>query len=95
MSETKFSKGPWSVAPVDLRDGRYWSVCTVPDAEAIDIHEEDNGHANAHLIAAAPDLYAALSQIVDSVARTASGEVCQTSDFTAARAALSRARGET
>jgi hypothetical protein len=51
--------------------------------------------ANMHLIAAAPDLYSALSRIVESVARGVSGDVCQTLDFEDARAALAKARGET
>lgn len=54
----------------------------------------DPASDNARLIAAAPDLYAALERIVGSVAKCQSGDVCQTSDFDDARAALAKARGE-
>lgn len=54
----------------------------------------DTSEKDAPLIAAAPDLYAALLRIVESVAKCQSGDVCQTSDFDDARAALAKARGE-
>lgn len=59
-------------------------------------HEEltDSNMADALLIAAAPELYDALARIVDSVSSGTSGDVCQTSDFEDARAALAKARGE-
>ena len=68
MSETPWTPGPWDVYPLDLRGGRYWSV--KPGIhEAIDIHEDDNGEANARLIAAAPELLqackAALISMID------------------------------
>jgi len=56
---------------------------------------DETRKANAALIAAAPDLYAALERIVESVARGTSGDVCQTFDFDDARDALAKARGET
>jgi len=55
---------------------------------------ESRADANARLIAAAPDLYAALDSIVSSVSRGTSGDVCQTYDFEEAKAALAKARGE-
>lgn len=54
----------------------------------------DTSEANAPLISAAPDLYAALARIVDSVSTGPSGQVCQTGDFDDARQALAKARGE-
>lgn len=61
------------------------------DEEFRDIYHQ--GLANARLIAAAPELLEALRDIVNSVARCTSGDVCQTSDFTAARAAIAKAEG--
>jgi hypothetical protein len=60
MSETKWSPGPWKLYSEDLRGGKYWSVVTAHDFESIDIHEDENGEANARLISAAPELYEAL-----------------------------------
>lgn len=55
---------------------------------------------NSRLIAAAPDLLAALKDIVEAVAicgveygRTT--EICQVNDFSAARSAIAKATGET
>ena len=56
--------------------------------------------ANAHLIAAAPELLEALKEIVDVVAVCSSDEgkttyeVCQTTDFSDARAAIAKAEGQ-
>lgn len=55
--------------------------------------------ADAHLIAAAPDLLEALEDIIESVAQCTDDdgrptyEVCQSDDFSAARAAIAKARG--
>ena len=59
MSKPEFTPGPWGCWASDLRGGRYWTVDR-PGEELIDIHEEDNGEADARLIAAAPDMYEAL-----------------------------------
>lgn len=88
-----FTPGPWRVSLVS--DGtRRRSVWTDggPPAHIADV---TNGEANGSLISAAPDLYEALNRIVSSVARTTSEDVCQSSDFDDARAALAKARGET
>lgn len=55
----------------------------------------DRSLANDRLISAAPEMLEALERIVDSVARTSSGDVCQTDDFDAARSAIAKAKGET
>ena len=81
MSETKFTPGPWIICIQDdnncantifaksqLKDGRItaedwdFDICTT----GID-HE--NYEANAHLIAAAPDLYEAVKDCVDVLKR--------------------------
>lgn len=59
--------GPWKLYSEDLRGGKYWCVSFPPsthDSE-IDLHETDNGEANARLIAAAPDLLDACYAAVD------------------------------
>lgn len=53
--------GPWELYNEDLRGGSYWVVAIPgPDFETIDLHVEENGEANARLISAAPEMYAAL-----------------------------------
>lgn len=71
MSGRPWTPGPWSTHPEDLRGGRYW-VIDMPGMAADDyfdepfaIHESDNGEANARLIAAAPDLYEAVNEMLD------------------------------
>jgi hypothetical protein len=61
--------GPWIYIGEELRGGKYWSVIHrrgEGDSPYIvdGIHEDDNGEANARLIAAAPDLAEALAAIV-------------------------------
>lgn len=98
MSETKWTPGPWSTHPEELRGGRYWVIDGPVDVqdpecdEPLAIHEIDNGKANAHLIAAAPDLYAALEKLL---AKVECGTALNCAVCDAARAALSSARGET
>ena len=111
--ETKFTKGPWTIEPVaaylstqqqdylithsseDLRS----HVCRLFDNALC--YEHGATEANAHLIAAAPDLLAALNAIVVN-AGYESGEALpqlrelnvSLSCLDAARAALAKARGE-
>ena len=55
--------GPWHIGYNDLRGGRYWWVSRGQEMDlATDLHEDENGKADAHLIAAAPDLLKALEQ---------------------------------
>ena len=103
MDETKHTPGPWfhhgSHVFVDSRyqvccgRGKH-ECCGEPDVAGDYGPIADTSENNAPLIAAAPDLYAALARMVDSVARSTSGDVCQTSDLEDARAALAKARGE-
>lgn len=55
MTDAKHTPGEWTMHPEDLRGGKYW-VVTIPDCETIDLHDDDNGEANACLIAAAPEM---------------------------------------
>lgn len=96
MDEAGFTKGPWRVAEagsVDmLPEGSTWSMWaglgfsgTGPNPSGQDPRAERD--ANANLIAAAPDLYEALRQIVYDW----DGEP---EDVFDAQIALAKARGE-
>lgn len=90
MSETRFTPGPWGVRRTE------WDTIQVmigPPGDQVGICEasafDQKSEANAHLIAAAPDLYAALHALVwDGPA------VDDSPLWEAARAALAKARGE-
>ena len=67
MSEAKFTKGPWSA----ISNGSYYDIGVINDCSLIPIsprvcigatHEDE---ANAHLIAAAPEMYELLREIRD------------------------------
>lgn len=76
MSNTKFSKGPWEVVripdsftdtrglySIETNDSPWWLALVGAPAESGDIAE-----ANAQLIASAPEMYEALSEILTLVA---------------------------
>ncbi len=98
MSNPKWTPGPWSYVPAEelSHDAPGFHVVValggIIGGEADDpvwvIEDATNiaGEANAHLIAAAPDLYAALEAVVAIADR-------RTVEFDAARAALAKARG--
>ena len=96
MSETKFTPGPWlfssykSGNSVIVIDGKEFDVATV---------NYPNRDANAHLIAAAPELYEALSHLepyLDAIICYASTieEHPQNGYILETKAALAKARGE-
>jgi hypothetical protein len=101
MNETKFTPGPWhkveGTNEVTALEGlKYICVASlfVPvgsTSEDLDSRREVM-HANAHLIAAAPDLYAALDEILEALfyddAEGIEGKI------KAAYDALAQARGE-
>ena len=102
MSEAKFTPGPWrrlkwggiaTGAESDLTAKRVrHSSCWVTNAWC----ESDSTSetiANDHLIAAAPELYEALDQILDDMGND--GLSCCQAAKDQARAALAKARGET
>lgn len=93
--EAKFTPGPWKVGPVDET-----LVATDDGKEVAQICGDYNQpetwpvmEANAHLIAAAPELYEALSDLLFLCSQTA--EVCGTQEVKVACAVLAKARGET
>ena len=89
MSESKFTPGPWlfssykSGNSVIVIDGKEFDVATV---------NYPNRDANAHLIAAAPELYEALEFLLTCK----HGEFCDhyREAERKAKAALAKARGE-
>jgi hypothetical protein len=97
MSEPKFTKGPWEVdlsSPLDPKVATSlggW-IATELDWPLSPVAAD----ANAHLIAAAPELYAALERLVDRLDSHFGGP-SRSSDWEEqedARKALAKARGE-
>lgn len=99
--QLKWTPGPWRVStiglmndgslPVSSDQGQIARVSAQADFPRGQGHNSECAErdANAHLIAAAPDLYAALDALIDGRNWTMSTE-----KFLAARAALAKARGE-
>lgn len=90
MTETKFTPGPWFISkkfvvgPRDQEDGQsYGMIVGVADVYG------ENRSADAHLIAAAPDLY----EVVEAMARF-DGRNNNHHLKNMAKAALAKARGE-
>lgn len=94
--ETKFTPGPWRVSqtyPVGdyciHAAGCPWQLAYIAANTNVDWPLE----ANAHLIAAAPDLYAALERTLSYLTSYPGNSGINA--WEQARAALSKARGET
>lgn len=96
MSETKFTKGPWSV------DGWHTSavIAKLSDLTYVRVAECDtkdfpnpDWKANAHLIAAAPELYEALEELMRAEAVLDDDNAVLIAARQKAAAALARARG--
>lgn len=98
----KFTQGPWWVEPLEFDDkydssnkiiyqiltnkGRYpATICIVE--EHYEVAEPINRKADAHLIAAAPDLFKALIGVLQVADR-------ETIEFKMAHAAIAKAKGE-
>lgn len=94
MTERKWTPGPWEKTS---ESGEIASREGVYIARAIGTVTEE-GKANAHLIAAAPDLYEALEWAEDELASYAPDPSCRskiTDDILVrVRTALDKARGE-
>lgn len=102
MSETKFTPGPWVIDP-ETRPSEVCTIHGMPRDERTNYQgwayvrgelgywdsSPDEEMANAHLIAAAPELYEALEAML---------EECEDDEFAPhvmdAKAALAKARGE-
>lgn len=85
MGEIKHTPGPWECHPDDLAEGLYW---VLPEATTV---AEDE--ANAHLIAAAPEMKEALEALI-SVMETTECDRLFRADYAKAKAALAKANGE-
>lgn len=98
MSETKFTPGPWTTEDFNTQrfavyapNGRICQMDITRDSQ-----RAEEGQANAHLIAAAPELYEALREVLSAYVPGWDG--AEYSDVggsvSHARAALAKARGE-
>lgn len=74
MSESKWTKGPWKFYELPHDDGLHIGYIRPVDEDGLEIsHHGDMGRsgnenfANGHLLAAAPELYEALINLVDSI----------------------------
>lgn len=96
MADVKFTPGPWGVEPrtttirVSAPSGK-----KIADLSLSSWQPAPTAQANAHLIAAAPDLYEALAHTL-SLARLKWGNLDPDANgvFEAASAALAKARGQ-
>ena len=89
MSQVKHTPGPWKAYPHDCCPGNWHWVAGLPGLGKTEVHLAE---ANAHLIAAAPDLLAALETWVDVLC--INGDDCPLEYHQKARAAIAKARGE-
>lgn len=99
MSETKFTPGPWvyrsktrEIGTVDKSDTQSYGMLLV--VAYIDGFDHEEHEANAHLIAAAPDLYDALQNLLSRLANDADGHAWFMDEQEASIIALAKARGE-
>lgn len=103
MKETKFTPGPWKVDPkysrdIQAPDGLDVATCCLSILNR-KVTTEEESIANARLIAASPDMYEALKDLLDMLETEISAGSGLTCDFERrvlpnARSALSKARGE-
>jgi hypothetical protein len=94
--------GPWrigksgagiaAVYPKDAR--RHAPICFLGSGTIDDTEDFSNAEANAHLIAAAPDLLEASEQAERELARVADKEPQAVIALVAVRAAIAKANGE-
>ncbi len=108
MKTTRHTPGPWHATKVRAHGGTYYRVFSDRDKGA-EPHNQTYGHianvfgdyqcvgtpdGNANLIAAAPDLLAALETLVSSLHWEEKRSGTTYAGYEAARAALRRAKGE-
>ena len=88
----EFTPGPWSAAAINswnvwARDCKVANMSDVGQGSQYRDPSKDERIANAHLIAAAPDLYEALMEVLARCSISKSGRAV-------GEAALAKARGE-
>ena len=101
MTELKATPGPWAYDVTVAFSDRPDLPCVVDEYRLIvaqcwdDGHSDDECEANAHLIAAAPDLYEALDALEYQLGGETDAVKRRFADVRSkARAALAKARGE-
>ena len=107
MAEPKWTPGPWQVCntyhAVHGERVRNIALCDnahIPQGNGRILVSDDEATANAYLIAAAPDLYRELENLVElaeaamRAANRDGGEYDIEAELAGARAALRKARGE-
>lgn len=62
---TKHTPGPWAVYPPEMLDNKHWSVQTDCGMTIVCGEDTPEAAADAHLIAAAPELLAVVRQAID------------------------------
>lgn len=89
-ANTKHTAGPWAAIPQNPR-GTFWQVQSEKEAESITIGASEQ---NAKLIAAAPDLLAALESVLSfKYPQWETGKWDDLAPVKQARAALAKAKG--
>src|SRR5690554_3359102 len=96
MTETKFTPGPWETYLVDRDVVVIRKMTHDGEQELQQIARCTSGFDNAHLIAAAPELYAIVDRLVNYRASENDGVPLVDNDrfFDEAMEALAKARGE-
>ena len=102
MDAPKFTPGPWHVHPFRAQvDTFVWTDAETLDPVPVcallwltDRRSEGETEANAHLIAAAPELYAALEKLYNRLLDKLEWPEEYESELASARSALAKARGE-
>ncbi len=95
MADTKFTAGPWEAFNRDnyqsiFAKGYERTICVVESYSKGFGPDRDERDANAHLIAAAPELYESLKDVLGLI----TPEFEQSPMVSFAKAALAKARGE-
>ena len=106
--EAKFTPGPWSIAHdgnyprirKHFRTDHHMDVCGPVHGYMYADDETANQAANAHLIAAAPDMYEALESLIitqeykEEHGKDKAYELARKTSWNKVKAALAKARGE-
>lgn len=97
MSEAKFTKGPWvkdygmTLGHIKSINNAHGGLTPTVCMYSMRFINEKEMQANAHLIAAAPEMYEAMQEFVNRVDR---GEVRSTATYKKFKSILAKARGE-
>jgi hypothetical protein len=90
MNKTKFTPGPWTVGG----NGGFINQLQIHPTIGCAYGAGDEVKANAHLIAAAPDLYEALEDLICLCEVGLKSDYDINAELADARTALAKARGE-